>query len=129
MRSGRGRTAQAASRWVGSSRKDLKRFPEEVQDVLGRALLDTQFGDRPADARPLKGFGGASVLEITEDFRGDTYRVVCTVRFPGAVYVLHAFKKKSKRGARTPRREMDLVRDRYRAAERHFREHDGGDGP
>jgi phage-related protein len=59
-------------RWVGSSRKDLKRFPEEVRDVLGRALLDTQFGDRPADARPLKGFGGASVLEITEDFRGDT---------------------------------------------------------
>jgi len=97
--------------------------------VLGRALLDTQFGDRPADARPLRGFGGASVLEITEDFRRDTYRLVYTVSFPGAVYVLHAFKKKSKRAAKTPRREMDLVRDRYRAAERHFREHEGGDRP
>ncbi|MGD2155204.1 MAG: type II toxin-antitoxin system RelE/ParE family toxin [Gemmatimonadales bacterium] len=124
-----GSTPLKPLRWVGSSRKDLKRFPEEVRDVLGRALLDTQFGERPADARPLKGFVGASVLEITDDFRGDTYRIVYTVRFPGTVYVLHAFKKKSKRGAKTPRREMELVRKRHRAAERHFREHEGGDGP
>lgn len=113
--------------WVGSSKKDLKRFPDEVQDVMGRALLDAQFGDTPPDASPLRGFGGARVLEIRDDFRGDTYRVVYTVRFPGAVYVLHAFKKKSKRGLETPKREIGRVRDRYRAAERHFRLREEGD--
>lgn len=115
-------------RSVGSSRKDLKRFPEEVQDVRGRALLDAQFGDTPAEAKPLKGFRGASVLEIREDFRCDTYRVAYTVRFSGLVYVLHAFKKKSKHGAETPKMEIDRVRDRQRAAQRHYREHGEGTG-
>jgi phage-related protein len=111
--------------WVGSARKDLKRFPEDVQDVIGRALLDAQFGETPAIAKSLRGFGGASVLEIVEESRGDAYRVVYTVRFPGVIYVLHAFKKKSKRGADTPKPELDLVRGRYRWAEEHYREHSG----
>lgn len=108
--------------WMGSSRKDLKSFPDQVQDVMGRALLDAQFGGRHPEAKPLKGFGGAGVLEIVDDFSGDTYRTVYTVRFRAAVYVLHAFQKKSTRGIATPRHEMDLVRERYRAAEEHYRE-------
>ena len=106
--------------WMGSSHKDLKAFPEDVQDVMGRALLDAQLNDRHPDAKPLQGFGGAGVLEMVDDFAGDTYRTVYTVRFKGAVYVLHAFQKKATRGIATPRHEMDLVRERYRAAEKHY---------
>lgn len=108
--------------WMGASRKDLKNFPDEVQDVMGRALLDAQFGEKHPDAKPLKGFSGAGVLEIIDDFSGDTYRTVYTVRFKTAVYVLHAFQKKSTRGIATPRHDMELVRDRYRAAEEHYRQ-------
>ncbi|MEW5926157.1 MAG: type II toxin-antitoxin system RelE/ParE family toxin [Gemmatimonadota bacterium] len=107
--------------WIGSSRKDLRAFPAEVQDVMGRALLDAQFGDKHPDAKPLHGFGGAGVLEVVDDFAGDTYRTVYTVRFEHAVYVLHAFQKKATRGISTPKREIDLVRARYRAAEEHYR--------
>jgi phage-related protein len=107
--------------WMASSRKDLKSFPDEVQDVMGRALLDAQFGDKHPAAKPLQGFGGAGVLEIVDDFSGDTYRTVYTVRFKSAVYVLHAFQKKATRGIATPKHEMDLVRERYRAAEEHYR--------
>src|SRR5688500_13169723 len=96
--------------WIGSSRKDLKTFPAEVQDVMGRALLDAQFGDKQPDAKPLHGFGGAGVLEVVDDFAGDTYRTVYTVRFEHAVYVLHAFQKKATRGISTPKHEIDLVR-------------------
>ena len=106
---------------MGSSRKDLKSFPDEVQDVMGRALLDAQFGDKHPNAKPLQGFGGAGVLEIVDDFTGDTYRTVYTVRFKDAVYVLHAFQKKATRGTATPKHEMDLVRGRYQAAEEHYR--------
>lgn len=107
--------------WISSSRKDLKSFPDQVQDVMGRALLDAQFGDKHPDAKPLHGFGGAGVLEIVDDFAGDTYRTIYTVRFKKAVYVLHAFQKKATRGITTPRHELDLVQDRYRAAEEHYR--------
>lgn len=107
--------------WMGSSRKDLKSFPAEVQDVMGRALLDAQFGDKHPNAKPLHGFGGAGVLEMVDDYVGDTYRTVYTVRFGQAVYVLHAFQKKAVRGIATPKREMDLVRDRLRAADEHYR--------
>lgn len=106
--------------WMGSSRKDLKAFPDEVQDVMGRALLDAQLEDRHPEAKPLKGFGGAGVLEMVDDFDGNTYRTVYTVKFKGAVYVLHAFQKKSTRGIATPRRELDVVRERYRVAEEHY---------
>ena len=107
--------------WIGSSRKDLKSFPGEVQDVMGRALLDAQLGDKHPDAKPLRGFGGAGVLEMVTDFAGAAYRTVYTVRFEKAVYVLHAFQKKATHGISTPKHEIDLVRDRYRAAEEHYR--------
>lgn len=109
--------------WVGSSKRDLKSFPEPVQDVFGRSLLDVQFGDTPHGVKVLRGFGGAGVLEIVEDHDGNSYRAVYTVRFAGVVYVLHAFQKKSRKGIETPKPDMDLVRERYRTAERHYREH------
>ena len=107
--------------WIGSSRRDLKAFPEDVQDEMGRALLDAQFGGRSPKAQTLKHFGGGTVLEIVDDFDGSTYRGVYTVRFANVVYVLHAFQKKSTRGISTPKREMDLVRARLRQAEQHCR--------
>jgi phage-related protein len=86
-------------RWVGSSKEDLRDFPEEVRRRVGGALWEAQIGRKAPYAKPLKGFGGASVLEIVDDFDGDTFRAVYTVRFAKAVYVLHAFQKKSRRGA------------------------------
>ena len=98
--------------WVGSSLDDLRGFPEEVKDVMGYALHVAQCGQKHVDAKPLRGFGGAGVLEVAERRAGDTFRVVYTVRLETAVYVLHAFQKKSTRGAATPKHEMDLVRSR-----------------
>lgn len=108
--------------FIGSSRKDLRAFPGEVQDVIGRALLRVQLGSKPPKAKPLQGFGGAGVLEVVADFEGDTFRTVYTVRFPELVYVLHAFQKKATHGISTPRHEIDLIRARYKAAEEHYRE-------
>ena len=103
-------------RWVGSSREDLRSFPEEVRKRVGGALWDVQIGLKASYVKPLKGFGGAGVLEIVDDFDSDTYRAVYTVRFAGAVYVLHAFQKKSERGAMTPKAEMALVEQRLKRA-------------
>ena len=103
--------------WVGSSRRDLKAFPEPVKDVLGHALFLAQIGGKHVDAKPLRGFGGAGILEIVEDYSGDTYRAVYTVKFSDAVYVLHVFQKKSKRGIATPQKDLDLIRERLRRAE------------
>jgi len=102
--------------WVSSSLEDLKRFPEPVQKVMGFALFQAQCGGKHLQAKPLKGFGGAGVLEIIEDFDGNAFRTMYTVRFADAVYVLHAFQKRSKRGIKTPKREMDVVRARLRMA-------------
>ena len=88
--------------WIGSSKKDLKALPEEVIDVFGYALHLAQTGGRHAQAKPLQGFGSAGVLEVVEDWRGNTYRAVYTVRFEQRVYVLHVFQKKSKSGIATP---------------------------
>jgi phage-related protein len=107
--------------WVASSKKDFGAFPTDVHDVMGRALLDAQFGDMPRQAKPLKGFGGSGVVELVDSYDGDAYRLVYTVRFEGAVYVLHAFQKKSTKGIATPKREMDLVRSRLTMAEEHYR--------
>ena len=79
-------------RWIGSSRDDLREFPEEVRLRVGGALWEAQLGRKAGWAKPLKGFGGASVLEVVDDFDGDTFRAVYTVRFAGVVYVLHAFQ-------------------------------------
>jgi phage-related protein len=103
-------------RWVGSSREDLRGFPEEVRNRVGGALWEAQLGRKAPYAKPLKGFGGAGVLEVVDDFDGDTYRAVYTVRFVGLVYVLHAFQKKSKRGVATPRQEIALIRQRLQRA-------------
>ena len=84
--------------WVASSRKDLKRFPKGVRQTVGQALFDAQTGGKHPDAKPLKGFHGAGVLEVVEDDDGSTYRAIYTVKFTGIVYVLHAFRKKSKSG-------------------------------
>jgi phage-related protein len=103
--------------FVGSSREDLRAFPKAAKARMGHALNHAQTGGKHPDARPLKGFGGASVLEIVEDYNRNTYRVVYTVRFASAVYVLHAFQKKSKRGVATPKHDMNLIRARLKEAE------------
>lgn len=107
---------------MGSSRKDLREFPEPVQDHMGYALYVAQLGGKHRDTKTLSGFGGAGVVEIVEDYRGDTFRAVYTVRYAGTVYVLHAFQKKSKTGRETPRRDMELIKQRLQEAERIARE-------
>ena len=104
--------------WVGSSRKELREFPDPVQDHMGYALYLAQRGGKHRDTKPLTRFGGAGVVEIIKDYRGDTFRAVYTLRYRGAVYVLHAFQKKSKSGRETPRRDMELIQQRLREAER-----------
>ena len=100
--------------FVGSSRKDLQAFPAAVRREIGQALFEAQLGDYPRGARPLKGFSG--VLEIRDNFDGDAYRAVYTVRFEGALYVLHAFQKKSTSGIATPQRHIELIRQRLKDA-------------
>lgn len=108
--------------WIGSSKVDLKEFPDEVQDVIGHALDVAQQGKKHSDAKPLTGFGGAGVLEIVDDHDGNTYRTAYTVKFPGAVYVLHAFQKKSKKGIATPKQEIELIKNRLKRAQEHYAE-------
>ena len=103
--------------WVGSSKRDLLAVPEDVVDVFGYALYLAQIGKKHEQARPLKGFGSAGVLEVVEDWEGNTYRAVYTVRFMCGVFVLHVFQKKAKRGIATPKADLDLIRDRLKAAE------------
>ncbi|EHW7386053.1 type II toxin-antitoxin system RelE/ParE family toxin [Escherichia coli] len=105
--------------WVGSAYKDLKAMPEDVQDTFGYALHLAQIGDKDDHAKPLKGFGSAGVLEVVESDSGGTYRAVYTVRFANAIYVLHCFQKKSKSGIATPKPDLDLIRERLKAAETH----------
>lgn len=101
---------------MGSAREDLRAFPHPVKYVIGTALRAAQRGGNHPAAKPLVGFGGAGVLEIVDHHDGDTYRAVYTVRFAEAVFALHAFQKKSKRGRSTPQTGMDLVRRRLTAA-------------
>jgi phage-related protein len=105
--------------WVASTLDDLKDFPEEVQQAVGYALYRAQCGEKHPRAKPLKGFKGASVLEVFQDFDGDTYRTVYTVRFEGVIYVLHVFQKKSKRGIETPKKEIELIEARLKWAKDH----------
>jgi phage-related protein/predicted XRE-type DNA-binding protein len=98
-------TVQKPTLWIGSSRDDLRAFPDEVRRVMGFAINDAQTGEEHPRAKALKGFGGRSVLEVVDDEDGDTYRAVYTVRFVGVIYVLHAFQKKSKKGSETPKRD------------------------
>ena len=104
--------------WVGSSRRDVRAFPPEVRRDIGYALYAAQNGEIDPSAKPLRGFWGAEVLEIVAQPRGNAWRAVYTVRYPKAIYVLHAFQKKSKHGIATPKREMELVRRRLTEVER-----------
>lgn len=117
--------------WISASLEDLKGFPEPVRRVMGFALFQAQCGGKHVQAKPLRGFGGAGVLEVIEDFDGNAFRAVYTVRFADAVYVLHAFHKRSKRRIETPRREMEVVRSRLRLArdvDRARAHHEVGEG-
>ena len=96
---------------MGDSLEVLRELPDEVKSEIGYALRRVQQGKKPENAKPLKGIA-PSVLEIVSDFRGNTFRAVYTVRFPRAVYVLHVFQKKSKRGIATPQREIKVVKKR-----------------
>ena len=107
-------------RWIGGSKDDLSAFPEPVKRRVGRALWDAQIGLKAPFAKPLKGFGGAGVLEIGEDFDGDTYRAVYTVQFEKIVYVLHAFQKKSRKGKATPKAHIDLIKARLSRAKEDY---------
>jgi len=95
--------------WIGSTLKDLRAFPEEVKDVVGFALREAQAGGKHPDAKPLKGYKGAGVLEVVDDFDGDTYRAVYTVKMKGVVYGLHAFQKKSKTGKATDKTDLEMI--------------------
>jgi phage-related protein len=103
--------------WIASSKDDLREFPEDVKDVMGFALYQAQEGGKHVAAKPLKGFGGAGVLEVVADHKGSTYRGVYTVKFAGAVYVLDIFQKKSKKGARTPQGNIERIKRRLKAAQ------------
>ena len=105
--------------WVGSSKKDLMEMPDEVIDVFGFALHLAQSGKKHSQAKVLKGFGGAGVLEVVEDHIGDTYRAVYTVKFGQSVYVLHCFQKKSKQGIQTPKQDIERIRERLKEAQEH----------
>jgi phage-related protein len=105
--------------WISSSYKDLMEVPQDVKSVVGHALYLAQLGEKRDNA---KGFKGAGVLEVVDDFQGDTYRAVYTVRLEFAVYVLHIFQKKSKSGIATPKQDIDLIEKRFKLAEQHHRE-------
>ena len=108
--------------WIASSLEDLRAFPRTVQREIGRAVRVAQLGGRHESAKPLKGFRGASVLEIVENHDGDTYRAIYTVRLAESVYVLHAFQKKSNKGIQTRKHVIELIKHRLRAAVRDDRE-------
>lgn len=113
--------ARKPAEFVGSAKDDLSAFPREVKIAMGYAIHTAQIGGKYPNAKPLKGFGGAGVLEIVEDHDGDTYRAVYTVKFAGAVYILHAFQKKSKKGKATPPADVELIKRRLKAAAEHYK--------
>lgn len=108
--------------WVGSSEKDLLKFPDDVIESMLFGLRVARAGERAINAKVLKGFGGASVIELIDDDRSGTYRTVYTVKMAEAVFVLHAFQKKSKQGIKTPQRDMELVESRLKRAQEIYKE-------
>ena len=105
--------------WVGSSKKDLLKMPEQVVDLMGYALFLAQSGLKHTQAKALKGFGSAGELEVVEDDDGSAYRAVYTVKFDNGVYVLHCFQKKSHKGIATPKHDMDVIEARLKLARLH----------
>lgn len=108
--------------WIGTSRRDLRKFPDDVQDKVGTALQKVQYGSRPTSVKTLSGFGSASVLEIKVSADGDAYRAVYTVRFPEYVVVLHVFQKKSHHGIQTSKQDVEKIQDRLKLAETFYQE-------
>jgi phage-related protein len=108
--------------WIASSKRDLMEFPSAVRKDMGHALYIAQQGGKHKDAKPLAGFGGASILEVVQSDAKGTFRAMYTVQFDEVVYVLHAFQKKSKAGIKTPKQEMDLVEKRLVAAQQLHKE-------
>ena len=101
--------------WLGNSKKNLRDFPDGAQKLLGDELQLIQFGGMPKDAKPFKGVG-SGVVEIALRYASDAYRVVLALQIGRRIYVLHAFQKKSKRGIETPKRDVELIRQRYTEA-------------
>jgi phage-related protein len=108
--------------WIGTSRKNVKGFPKEVRDEIGFSLYAAEVGEGLINSVPLVGFGSAKVVEIIVPHDGDAYRAVYTVKFKHAVYVLHAFQKKSKKGSKTPLPDLQLIKSRLKQAEQHHRD-------
>jgi phage-related protein len=104
--------------WMGGSLKDLRTFPDDVRQVFGTAIYYAQLGGKHPQTKPMKGYKGAGVLEVVEDYMSDTYRCVYTVRYADKVYVLHVFQKKSKKGIATPQAEVDVVNGRLKDVQR-----------
>lgn len=114
--------AEKPLHWVGSAKKDLLALPAEVVDDFGYALSAVQMGATPPQAKPWKG-EGPGVRELVDNYRGDTFRAVYSVRFAKAVYVLHCFQKKSPSGIRTAQADVDLIRERLKLAQQHYKDH------
>lgn len=106
--------------WMGNSLEDLKNLPDQVSRKFGYAIYLAQMETKHPLTKPLKGFTGAKVLEVVQNFDTDTYRAVYTVKFTEVVYVLHIFQKKSKKGIATPKKEIDLINQRLQQAEEHY---------
>lgn len=109
--------------WIASALDDLKDFPEDVQQSVGYALYRAQCGEKHPSAKPLKEFKGASVLEVVQDFDGDTYRAVYTIKFEEVVYVLHVFQKNSKHGIETSKQDIELIETRLKRAKDHYEQY------
>ena len=103
--------------WIGTSKKDLTSFPDDVKREMGYAIHLAQFGDKHINAKPIKGYAGAKTLEVVEDWNSDTYRAVYTVKFEDALYVLHCFQKKSKSGIATPKPDIKIINERLKYVE------------
>ena len=108
--------------FITSAKKALQEFPLTVRRDIGFALYEVKQGKTPRNVKPLKGFGGAGVVEIIDDYDGDTYRAVYTVKFQKIIYILHCFQKKSKKGIATPKQEIDLIKQRLKQAEIGYQE-------
>jgi phage-related protein len=113
-------SAKKLAVFMASSKRDLRNLPDPVNRILTFAILLAERGKMHPDAKPMKGFGGAGVLEVVDNYDGDTYRAVYTVKFEGVVYVLDVFQKKSKRGRATPQVDLDRIKSRLVLARQHY---------
>lgn len=107
--------------YLGSSQKELSKLPVRVREVFVHGIKMASEGETHPDAKPLKGYGGRSVVELIGDHKGDTYRGVYTVKFKDVVYVLHVFKKKSNKGISTPKKDKELINTRLKFAASHYK--------